>query len=149
MSEETDLLMHVFCQMLWGPTDDGKEKRDRGEKPPWWRDPSHDAAIQSHYIKWKAGETVDKDSGEHPLVHAAWRCLAIAYQETFGEVDPALLPTIDKEVDAEPYPEPEDDPAYGTHPGTEDMTHVERERLMSIPPVTQGPDLVTSEYEDY
>ncbi len=33
-------------------------------------------------MKWKQGELHDKDSGAHPLVHAAWRCLAIACSET-------------------------------------------------------------------
>jgi len=31
---------------------------------------------------------MDPDSRAHPLVHLAWRALAIAYQETEGRVDP-------------------------------------------------------------
>lgn len=80
----------VFSHLLRSATGDGGKKRARGEKPPWWRDPVHEAAIWSHINKWKHGEKRDKDSNVHPLVHAAWRCLAIAYIETYGEVDPAV-----------------------------------------------------------
>jgi hypothetical protein len=88
-ASEQDVLAKVFADMLKSTTKDGGVKRARGEKPPWWRDNAHEAAIFSHLNKWKHGEKVDKDSGVHPLVHAAWRCLAIAYQETNGQVDPA------------------------------------------------------------
>lgn len=64
------------------PTGDGASKRSRSEKPPWHIDPSHEGAVFSHITKWKRGETVDPDSGAHPLVHAAWRLLAIACQES-------------------------------------------------------------------
>lgn len=90
---EQDILIEVFDSMLRGVTKDGGKKRARGEKPPWWKDPSHEAAIFSHLNKWKHGEKVDTDSGEHPLVHLAWRSLAIAYQETYGQRDPAV-PTL-------------------------------------------------------
>lgn len=86
---EQDLVVKVFADMLWSVTRDGGKKRAAGEKPPWWRDDSHEAAIFSHISKWKHGEKVDKDSGAHPFVHLAWRALAIAYQETAGKVDPA------------------------------------------------------------
>lgn len=36
----------------------------------------------SHLSHWKHGELVDPDSLAHPLVHLAWRALAIAWQET-------------------------------------------------------------------
>lgn len=85
---EQDVLMHVFMRMLWAATGDGGEKRAKGEKPPWWRDESHEAAMFSHLNKWKHGELRDADSGAHPLVHLAWRALAIAWQETHGKVDP-------------------------------------------------------------
>lgn len=88
-SSEQHLLLDVFTQMLWDVTKDGGTKRAAGTKPPWWRDESHEAAIFSHLNKWKHGEKVDKDSGAHPFVHLAWRALAIAYQETYGRVDPA------------------------------------------------------------
>jgi hypothetical protein len=95
-SSEQDLLMEVFAQLLRSATKDGGAKRARGEKPPWWRDPSHEAAIFSHLNKWKHGEFADKDSGAHPFVHLAWRALAIAYQETYGKRDPKgfFLPEV-------------------------------------------------------
>jgi hypothetical protein len=74
--------------MLGSVTKDGGKKRASGEKPPWWVDGSHEAAMFSHINKWKHGEKADKDSGAHPLVHLAWRALAIAYQETQGQVEP-------------------------------------------------------------
>lgn len=73
-----------FTQMLWDSTKDGGKKRAAGTKPVWKVDPSHEGAIFSHIAKWKKGEKKDPDSGAHPLVHAAWRCLAIAWQETHG-----------------------------------------------------------------
>lgn len=78
----------TFNAMLKEVTADGRRKRLRGEKPPWWRDPAHEAAIYSHLNAWKHGHRRDRDSGAHPLVHLAWRALAIAYQETYGCVDP-------------------------------------------------------------
>lgn len=86
---ERQLVVETFAEMLKAPTGDGSVKRQRGEKPPWWRDGSHEGAVFSHITKWKRGERVDPTSGAHPLVHAAWRMLAIAYQETYGCVDPA------------------------------------------------------------
>ena len=85
---ERDGVLFTFTSMLAEVTGDGSKKRQAGEKPPWWKDGSHEGAIFSHLTKWKRGEKVDKDSGAHPLVHLAWRALAIAYQETYGLVDP-------------------------------------------------------------
>lgn len=82
-------VIETFTEMLKTVTGDGSKKRQAGEKPPWWKDDSHLAAIFSHLNKWYHGELVDKDSGAHPFVHLAWRALAIAYQETHGKVDPA------------------------------------------------------------
>lgn len=87
-ASEQGLVLEVFNAMLRAATGDGGKKRAAGLKPPWWRDPAHEAAIFSHLDKWKHGERQDKDSGAHPLVHLAWRALAIAYQETYGLVDP-------------------------------------------------------------
>jgi hypothetical protein len=87
-AKEQDLLLEVFKSMLGSVTKDGGNKRARGEKPPWWRDGAHESAIYSHLSKWKHGELADADSGAHPLVHLAWRSLAIAYQETYGKRDP-------------------------------------------------------------
>lgn len=79
--EQVDLLDR-FVGELRKATADGAQKRGRNEKPPWFIDDSHEAAIFSHMTKWKRGENVDRDSGAHPLVHVAWRCLAIACRES-------------------------------------------------------------------
>jgi hypothetical protein len=89
---EKQVLLEVFHAMLIEVTADGGRKRAAGEKPPWWRDDHHEPAIFSHLTRWKRGELVDRDSGAHPLVHLAWRALAIAYQETYGRVDPVEWP---------------------------------------------------------
>jgi hypothetical protein len=89
---EQNVVLGVFVEMLRMVTADGGRKRTAGVKPPWWRDEAHEPAIFSHLNKWKHGETADKDSGAHPLVHLAWRALAIAYQETKGQVDPEFYP---------------------------------------------------------
>lgn len=79
--EQSDLLDRFLAE-LRKPTGDGAKKRARNEKPPWFVDDSHEAAIFSHLTRWKRGEIVDEDSGAHPLVHVAWRCLAIACRES-------------------------------------------------------------------
>lgn len=81
MTEQDDLL-NRFLDELRKPTGDGALKRGRNEKPPWYTDDDHHRAMFSHYHKWLAGETIDPDSGAHPLVHLAWRALAIACRET-------------------------------------------------------------------
>lgn len=90
-ASEQDVVMARFTSMLWAVTKDGGAKRSRKRKPPWWSDESHEAAMFSHLNKWKHNELMDKDSQQHPLVHLAWRALAIAYQETNDYVDPAVL----------------------------------------------------------
>jgi len=87
-SNEQRIVIDTFANMLDAATKDGGRKRAAGIKPPWWEDQSHEAAIYSHLNKWKHGEKADKDSGAHPLVHLAWRALAIAYIETHGNVQP-------------------------------------------------------------
>lgn len=79
--ERADVLSR-FTDELAKATGDGSKKRQAGTKPPWYEDDSHEAAIFSHVTKWKRGELIDADSGAHPLVHAAWRCLAIACRES-------------------------------------------------------------------
>jgi hypothetical protein len=81
--EQAEILGH-FVLMLDAATKDGGRKRmaTKNPKPSWKVDPSHEAAIFSHLNKWKHGEKRDQDSGVHPLIHCAWRCLAIAWQET-------------------------------------------------------------------
>jgi len=85
---EQDAVLDAFRGLLAAATRDGGAKRARGEKPPWYQDPSHEAAVFSHLSRWKHGEERDPDSGVHPLVHLAWRALAIAYVETCGPVPP-------------------------------------------------------------
>lgn len=80
-AEREDVLGR-FRDELAKATGDGSAKRQACTKPPWYVDTSHEAAIFSHLAKWKRGELVDDGSGAHPLVHAAWRCLAIACRET-------------------------------------------------------------------
>lgn len=79
--ERTDILAR-FTAELAKATGDGSRKRQAGTKPPWYDDDSHEAAVFSHLMKWKRGDTIDPDSGAHTLVHAAWRLLAIALKET-------------------------------------------------------------------
>ena len=88
-SKEQDVVLEVFAELLRTATADGGRKRAAGTKPPWWVDPSHRAAMWRHIDRWRNREMRDKDSGAHPLVHAAWRALAVAYQETYGQVCPA------------------------------------------------------------
>ena len=80
-AEREDVLRR-FAEELSKATGDGSKKRQAGQKPPWYQDDSHEKAIFSHLYKWKKSERFDPDSGAHPLVHAAWRCLAIALIET-------------------------------------------------------------------
>ena len=86
MSQETDEILAEFNELLAGPTGDGKTKRDAGLKPLWKVDPSHLAAAARHLERWQDGERIDADSGCHPLVHCAWRLLAVAWQETHAAV---------------------------------------------------------------
>jgi len=74
-------VLREFGRMLAGTSADGGRKRAAGLKPSWKVDTSHEAAIFSHLNKWKHGERRDPESGQHPLVHMAWRALAIAWQE--------------------------------------------------------------------
>jgi hypothetical protein len=82
MNAEQTEIIGTFAHLLRGPTEDGGKKRERAEKPHWKVDPSHEAAMFSHLNRWKHGDKSDPDSGAHPLVHLAWRALAIAWQET-------------------------------------------------------------------
>lgn len=85
---EQEVIMRLFARLLYSVTKDGGAKREAGKKPPWWRDDSHEAAMFSHLNRWEHDERIDPDSGVHPLVHLAWRALAIAYIETYGQIDP-------------------------------------------------------------
>ena len=86
--ERADVLAR-FTAELAKATGDGSKKRQAGTKPPWYEDGAHEAAVFSHLMKWKRGELVDPDSGAHPLVHAAWRLLAIACRESGNTPKPS------------------------------------------------------------
>lgn len=75
-------ILNTFVKMLAGPTGDGQVKRATKNKPLWKVDPDHAEAMRRHLHRWDRGEKVDPESGSHPLVHVAWRALAIAWQET-------------------------------------------------------------------
>lgn len=81
MSAETDHILDVFQQMLAGPTGDGKNKRDAGLKEHWTTDPTHLRKGIGHLNKYLNGEDIDADSNGSPLINAAWRFLAVAYQD--------------------------------------------------------------------
>lgn len=78
---EQDEVIRIFSELLRLPTKDGGRKRAAGEKPNWKVDGSHRDAMYRHLHRWEAGELADRDSGANPLVHVAWRALALAYQE--------------------------------------------------------------------
>lgn len=94
---EQDVVLETFVAMMRAATKDGGRKRAAGEKPPWYTD-THEKQVFSHLAKWKKGEMRDPDSGAHPLVHLAWRALAIAYQETYGKVEPTQCESCGKLV---------------------------------------------------
>ena len=80
-------VLGTFNEMLSAATGDGGAKRAAGTKPSWKVDTSHKAAAWRHLDP--ARERYDEDSGAHKLVHAAWRLLAVAWQEMR---DDGLLP---------------------------------------------------------
>lgn len=82
MNAEQAEILGEFRRLLYEPTADGGRKRARKEKPLWKVDDGHTDAMYRHLKRWEAGEGMDPDSGSHPLVHVAWRALAIAWQET-------------------------------------------------------------------
>lgn len=92
---EQDELAGIFARLLRECTKDGGVKRAAGEKVSWKVDGTHEAALFSHLNKWKHGELKDDSSGAHPLVHLAWRALAIAWQETRDAELPEREPTYE------------------------------------------------------
>lgn len=88
---DAQIIFREFAKMLEMATRDGGRKREHGSKFPWWADRSHERGLFSHIAKWKRGERVDVDSGAHPLIHVAWRALALAYQEINGMVEPGEM----------------------------------------------------------
>jgi hypothetical protein len=97
LNTEQAEVLGLFMDMLKAPTGDGGVKRALGQKVCWKDDTSHEAAIFSHLNKWKHGERRDATSGAHPLVHLAWRALAIAWQESQTVPEP-IVQTIPKQV---------------------------------------------------
>jgi hypothetical protein len=81
---EQEVILETFCEMLRPVVEDGGRKRAAGDKVPWTADPGHADALMRHLVRYDRGEMVDGDSGAHPLVHAAFRCLALAYQDEQG-----------------------------------------------------------------
>jgi len=79
---EQEEILDAFRQLLWPAVSDGGRKRAKKAKPSWKVDKGHTAALERHLARWDRGELEDEDSGAHPLTHAAFRCLAIAWQET-------------------------------------------------------------------
>jgi hypothetical protein len=99
---EPEEILHEFTKMLQAPTGDGQLKRRDG-KPFWKIDTDHEEAMLRHLHRWDRGELVDEDSGAHPLVHVAWRALALAFQETQPEgVELALRHAQERRSDAWP-----------------------------------------------
>jgi hypothetical protein len=86
-ADEREDVLRRFLEELRKVTGDGSKKRQAGLKPAWYLDKSHEAAIFSHLLKWKRGEQFDVDSGAHPLIHLAWRALAIACSENGNHPD--------------------------------------------------------------
>lgn len=84
--ERQDVLKR-FNVELAKVTQDGSNKRQKGLKKAWWQDTTHFDRAMSHIDKYVNDELIDKDSGQHPLVHAAWRLLAIACSETGNTPD--------------------------------------------------------------
>lgn len=82
MTTEQQEILARFASMLALPTQDGQRKRQAGTKPLWKYDPDHTDAMYRHLKRWENGEGPDPDSGAHPLIHVAWRALALAAQET-------------------------------------------------------------------
>ena len=77
---EQSYIMEAFVALLSGPTQDGGRKRELGTKVPWTEDTGHEEAMYRHLVRFESGETEDEDSGADPLVHVAWRALALAMQ---------------------------------------------------------------------
>lgn len=78
---EADEILAEFARLLRPVLADGATKR----RPHAWQTATvgtHALAAERHWARWVAGQRTDPDSGAHPLVHVAFRALAIAWQET-------------------------------------------------------------------
>ncbi len=82
-AEEVADIHATFVRMLASCSADGQVKRAKG-KPHWHTDGGHEAALRRHLARWELDRGgVDDTSGASHLAHAAWRCLALAYQEGY------------------------------------------------------------------
>ncbi len=81
LNPEQREVLAIFTELLRGPTADGGTKRARGEKVIWKEDTTHEDAAWRHLNRKLDGDVYDEDSGYHAYIHAAWRLLAVAYQE--------------------------------------------------------------------
>lgn len=81
LTEEQREILAIFTEMLRAPTADGGHKRARGTKAHWKDDSTHEDAAFRHIDRKLNGELWDEDSDAHAYIHAAWRLLAVAYQE--------------------------------------------------------------------
>ena len=81
LTAEQREILALFTEMLRLPTADGGKKRAAGTKPHWKSDDSHEDAAWRHARRKLDGDVYDEDSGAHAYIHAAWRFLAVAYQE--------------------------------------------------------------------
>lgn len=105
-SAEQNEILGTFLDLLEGATADGAGKRASGQKVLWKIDPGHEAAMLRHLARWsQEGETADADSGCHPLVHVAWRALAIAWQELDDGTSTFPILTADSECFSWPVDE--------------------------------------------
>ena len=123
---EQNQITQLYAEMLDACTKDGGRKRAAGEKVDWRIDPDHRRGFYSHIYKYEAGDREDEDSGAHPLVHAAWRLLATAWQETH-EAEVAQMKDAERqlalrEAYARMYGEPEGG-VYRPNPDTYDGTN--------------------------
>jgi len=83
-TEEQRELLFEFLNLLQSATKDGGKKRAAGLKPSWKIDAGHEAAFYRHLDQIEAGEYCSPDSGVPHKISAAWRLLAMAYQEKAG-----------------------------------------------------------------
>jgi hypothetical protein len=82
---EREEVITEFVKLLMSATHDGSRKRQAGQKPSWKVDSSHIEAAYRHIGAVAAGKLWDKDSKAHHYIHAAWRLLAVAWQDIHQE----------------------------------------------------------------
>lgn len=76
----------AFLELLRAATLDGAGKRKAGKKVSWKYDTGHLTAFHRHVGRaYLDPRGRDSDSGQSHWVAAAWRALAMAWQETYPE----------------------------------------------------------------